>query len=142
MRALSREQIVLLRIAFENQERFKSAAKLNSRLVRSRRRTLSFRRRRAGASRVGIVERRSATMTATEQCNELLTKDAAADRVEQKVDGETGDMQCLGVVAEHVEERKADVDDAGQHHLEEDEVDEDWEVEENVRRGDEDQYDG
>jgi len=104
--------------------------------------TGSVSRRSAASCGAGVIEHRRATTTATEQGNELLAKHAAADRVQEKVDGEACHVQRLGVVAEHVEKSEADVDNARPLHLEDDEVDEDRQVEQDVGRRDEDQDDG
>ena len=98
--------------------------------------------RRADAARAAVLERERATATAAEQRKELLAKHSAADRVQEKVNGEAGHVQGLGVVTEHVERREADSDDTRHLHLEDDEVDEYGKVEEDVRRRHEDEDDG
>jgi len=76
------------------------------------------------------------TATATQQRDELFAKHSPAERVQYEVDGETGHVQSFGVVAEHVEEIVVELDDVRPLHLEHDEVDEDGQVKENVRRRD------
>ena len=98
--------------------------------------------RRRAASRSSVADRRRAAATAAQQTEQLFAKHPAADRVQKEVDGESGDVQRLGVVSEDVEEREPDVDDSRPLHLEQHEVDENRQIEQDVGGRDKDEDDG
>ena len=96
----------------------------------------------AGACRADVFAPERTPTAAAQHSNELLAEHSAADGVQEKVDGEARHVQRLRVVAEHVEERQSNIDDARSLHLEDDEVDENRKVEQDVRRRDQNQNDG